>query len=112
LNKDFYHQTVTSAQVEQYISTNAGYDFSLIFNQYLRTTQVPVFEYRIKENSFEYRLANCTAGLKIPVRLSAGKEISVVATTDWQESQKYADWFNGDAFALNRNFYLNVRKVE
>ncbi|MBC7851323.1 MAG: M1 family metallopeptidase, partial [Chitinophagaceae bacterium] len=25
LNKDFYHQTVTSAQVEQYISTNAGY---------------------------------------------------------------------------------------
>jgi aminopeptidase N len=41
LNKDFYHQTVTSRQVENYISQKSGYDYSKVFDQYLRTTQIP-----------------------------------------------------------------------
>ena len=34
LNKDFYHQTVTSKQVEDYISQKSGKDLSKIFDQY------------------------------------------------------------------------------
>jgi aminopeptidase N len=37
LNKDFYHQSVTSKQVEEYFSTKSGFDFSKVFDQYLRT---------------------------------------------------------------------------
>jgi aminopeptidase N len=39
LNSHFYHQTVTSAQVEAYIISYTGIDFSKVFDQYLRTTQ-------------------------------------------------------------------------
>ncbi|HAO04852.1 MAG TPA: peptidase M1, partial [Chitinophagaceae bacterium] len=44
LNKDFYHKIVTSAQIENYISQFAKKDFSIIYDQYLRTIQVPVLE--------------------------------------------------------------------
>ena len=45
LNKTFYHQTVTSLQVENYFSQHAGYDYSKVFDQYLRNIQIPQFEF-------------------------------------------------------------------
>ena len=36
LNKTFYHQTVTSNQIENYISENIGFDLKYVFDQYLR----------------------------------------------------------------------------
>ncbi len=47
LNKTFYHQTVTTAQVEAYIIHQSGIDLSKTFDQYLRTTQIPVFAYKL-----------------------------------------------------------------
>jgi aminopeptidase N len=44
LNKTFYHQTVTTQQVENYISEKAKRNFSKVFDQYLRTTQIPTLE--------------------------------------------------------------------
>ncbi|HJU46282.1 MAG TPA: M1 family metallopeptidase [Chitinophagaceae bacterium] len=41
LNKDFYHQTVTTKQIENYISKRSGIDFSEVFDWYLRTTKAP-----------------------------------------------------------------------
>ena len=58
LNKTFYHQTVTTAQVENYISEKAGFDFSKIFDQYLRTIQVPVLEYKIENKTVSYKWTN------------------------------------------------------
>ncbi|HRH37884.1 MAG TPA: M1 family metallopeptidase, partial [Flavobacteriales bacterium] len=45
MNKRFYHKTVTSAQIEQFISEFCGVDLSKVFDQYLRTAQVPVLEW-------------------------------------------------------------------
>ncbi|MCU0399910.1 MAG: M1 family metallopeptidase, partial [Algoriphagus sp.] len=45
LNKEFYHQTVTTQQVESYISQSFGMDLKPIFDQYLRDERIPVFEY-------------------------------------------------------------------
>ncbi len=110
LNKTFYHQTVTSAQVEQYISKMAGKDFSKIFDQYLRNTQIPVFEYKLDENGFQYRFTNCIAGFSMPVKIHTGKDIWVTGTTQWQQSPQYADWFQKDSFAIDRNFYITGHK--
>ena len=37
IGKDFYHQTVTTQQIENYISEKSGINFSTVFDQYLRT---------------------------------------------------------------------------
>ena len=47
LNADFWHQTVTTQQIEPYIAEKAGIDLSKVFDQYLRTTEIPLLTYKI-----------------------------------------------------------------
>ena len=48
LNKTFYHQTVTTKQVEDYLSKATSIDLTEFFNQYLRDVRIPTLEYEIK----------------------------------------------------------------
>jgi aminopeptidase N len=111
LNKTFYHQTVTTQQIEEYISTQSGINFSKVFDQYLRTTQIPVIEYKIDDYSVSYRWANCVDGFNMPLKVFAGKSIWLHPTKEWQ-GQKFADGFSGKDFRVDRNFYVNVKKVD
>ena len=67
LNQHFWHQTVLGSQVEQYISQQAGIDLDRVFEQYLRTTMIPVFEYSIEGTTLRYRWANVVDGFDMPV---------------------------------------------
>jgi len=109
LNKIFYHQTVTTQQVESYISKEAGIDFSKVFDQYLRTTQIPVFEYKIENGQLWYRWSNCVKGFDLPVKVFEGIEHWLKPTTEWQ-TQKNEGNFNEKDFRVDRNFYVNTKK--
>lgn len=82
LNKDFYHQTVTGKQIEDYISAKAGFDFSTVFNQYLRTVKVPTLEYMQKGEELKFRYTNAVENLKLPLRINKTQEI--LPTEKWQ----------------------------
>ena len=82
LNKDFYHQTVTTQQIENYISTQSGIDFSSVFDQYLRTTKIPTLEYSQSGNLLKFRYQNAVEKLKLPIRINGNQEIS--PTEAWQ----------------------------
>ena len=43
INKAFYHQTVHTKQIEDYLSNHIGLDLTAFFNQYLRSTKIPIF---------------------------------------------------------------------
>ena len=84
LGKDFYHQTVTTAQIENYLSKNTGQDLSSFFDQYLRDIRIPVLEYRIYENSLFYRWSNIVDGFDMPVKLLInGQEQWLQPTGQW-----------------------------
>ena len=74
LNKDFYHTTVTTAEIENYISKKSGIDFSKVFDQYLRTTRIPVLNYSVgRQKGTTYLIyfwANCIEGFDMPVKVS------------------------------------------
>ncbi len=111
LNKTFYHQTVTSAQVENYIIEKAGFNFSKIFDQYLRTIQVPVLEYKIEHKTISFRWVNSVDQFNLPVKVSFGKkEEWIKPATNWQ-TIKPGKWYDEKTFLINRNFYINVKKV-
>jgi len=58
--REFYHKTVTSAQIEQYVSRYAHKDLSRIFDQYLRTVKVPVLGIQAEcGGGLSYRWRNC-----------------------------------------------------
>ncbi len=111
LNKEFYHKIVDGKEVEDYISRQSGRDFSLVFNQYLRTIQIPELQYKISGTSITYRFTHCNKSFTIPVKVNIGKDIWLEPTTEWQ-TQQYGDWFDGTTFIVNRNFYIQTKKIE
>ena len=72
LNKTFYHQTVTTEQIENYISQQSRINFSKVFDQYLRTTQIPqlVLQYDTKEKILTYEWKNCIKGFNLPIHIN------------------------------------------
>ena len=106
LNKDFYHQTVTTEQVEKYISDHAGRDLSKVFDQYLRTIQIPTFEYKYGNDTLSYRWTNCIEGFDMPIRILANEPVWVYPTTEWK--QEFIK--NGANLKPDPDFYVNSKR--
>lgn len=112
LNKEFFHKTTTSKDVENYISKKSGLDLSKIFDQYLRTTQIPVLEYKIKGKSLSYRWTNTVKGFAMPLRITSGEtDRWIKPTAEWQ-TEAMGEWFNEDSFAIDGNFYIQSKKLK
>lgn len=69
LSAKFYHQTVTTEQVENYLSEATGMKLKLFFDQYLRNTKIPVFEYSVIGKVLAYRWKDCVAGFDMPLKI-------------------------------------------
>lgn len=115
LNKDFYHQTVTTQQVESYISKHAGIDFSKVFDQYLRTTQIPTLEYYFSadKKKITYRWTNCVRGFNLRMVVHAGNNIYILpAKEKWASTSIDSEQ---DATLLptliDKNYYIKLSEV-
>lgn len=106
LGKEFYHQTVTTKQVEDYISSKAGIDFSTVFDQYLRTIKIPTLEYNQKGDSLKFRYTNVVKGLKIPIIINGDQTIN--PTEEWQTVKLK----KSTPVELNNNYYINYLSVQ
>lgn len=108
LNKTFYHQTVSTRQIETYLSDRTGIDLTEFFNQYLRDTRVPTLEYKIKNKTLHYRWINSVDGFDMPIRLTIdGKQQWIQPNKAWQSLQLKAD---PDKLVVDRNFYVLTKR--
>jgi aminopeptidase N len=117
LNSQFYHQTVTTEQVENYISLRANFGFQKVFDQYLRTTQIPVFSYsyNVKEKILTYQFKNCVTGFNLPLHFNyLGKKYSFMPM-DYQPQQRLIQDsnFNLQDFVktIESQYYLRFEQV-
>lgn len=105
IDKDFYHQTVTTQQIEDYISQKSGIDFSTVFNQYLRTTQIPTLEYSQKGKTLKYKWTNTVDGFNLPIKID--ENTTIKPTNDWQ-TIKLKD---KKEVIFNDNYYVEFVKI-
>ncbi len=109
MNSEFYHQTVTSAQIENYLSEQTGIDLTAFFNQYLRSTKIPMLEYRIEENTITYRYTDVVADFDMPVRIYIGeKEHWLFPAMEWK-SEKLP---NITQMVVDNNLYIRTTRLE
>ena len=75
LNKKFYHQTVTTEDIQKVVSDYFGSSVEKIFDQYLRTTQVPVLEYSVSadKSKLSFRWTNCVDGFNLPIFINGDR---------------------------------------
>jgi len=108
MNKVFYHQTVTTAQIESFLSTETGFDLSAFFNQYLRTIKIPTFNYKIENKTLKYRWTNIVANFKMSLKVNInGKEQWVYPEEHWKNLDLKT---NKDSFKIDANFYVFSKK--
>jgi aminopeptidase N len=74
LNKDFAKKTVTTKEIEDYISDKAKIDLKPIFDQYLRSAKVPKLEYTIKKKDLNYKWINCNPDFNMPIKVRINKD--------------------------------------
>uniref|UniRef100_UPI003217D3D4 M1 family metallopeptidase n=1 Tax=uncultured Draconibacterium sp. TaxID=1573823 RepID=UPI003217D3D4 len=76
LGQKFYHKTVKTEELEKYIIKKTGIDFQPVFNQYLRDTRIPVFEYTLQNGVMRYRWSNCVDEFNMPLKVYLNNELT------------------------------------
>ncbi len=117
LNKKFYHQIVTTPMIEKEISIYAGYSVKGIFKQYLTTTQVPSFDYKlsIDGKTLNYRYSNAVKDFYMPLTIQTTNGLIILKpkVTEWQTIQLSQDQATNLQLETLENYYyisINGRK--
>jgi len=107
LNAEFYHQTVTTKQIEDYISQQTKKDLTAFFNQYLRTTQIPTLEYKIEDNQLKFRYTNIVDDFDMPIEVEIdGKHEWIFPNSEWKIKP-----IESEDFSVDKDFYIYSKKV-
>ena len=78
MNTQFYHQVVTGARIEEFLSDKTGMNLQPFFDQYLRDVRIPVFEYFIEGDKLTFRWNNCVRGFDMPLKVYvSGKPLNI-----------------------------------
>jgi aminopeptidase N len=102
IQSTFWHQTVSGAQVQQYMIQKSGLPLGKIFEQYLTTTKIPVLEYKTSSGKTAYRWADVVNGFAMPVRANG---VLLRPTETWKTMPAT------DSLAVDPNFYVLTRRV-
>ncbi|HEX8385707.1 MAG TPA: M1 family metallopeptidase [Rubricoccaceae bacterium] len=111
LQSTFGRQSVSGEEVRRYISEAAGVDLGRVFEQYLETTAIPTFEYRLDGGTLFYRWAGVVPGFDMPVEATVadGQYATLRPTEAWQVA---AVALSGpEAFRVDEDYYVEVRDV-
>ncbi|MGV8814333.1 MAG: M1 family metallopeptidase [Gelidibacter sp.] len=107
LNETFYHQTVTTKQIEDYISKTSGLDLKAFFNQYLRYSNIPTLEYSIKDKQLKYRWVDTVPDFEMPIQVYFdGKEQWLHPKSGWSTTK-----IKDDDIQVDDDFYVRAKKL-
>lgn len=106
LNKEFYHQTVSTQQVETFMSDVLQKELGPFFDQYLRDTRIPVLEYRILGEILWFRWSNTIKSFDMGIRTTLnGSTEWLSPSTQWQKLD-HGSAIN--SFSIDHNFYVGM----
>jgi len=77
-----------------------------IFDQYLRTSQVPTLQLKADEDKIKFKWTNCITGFAMPVKLTNGQWITPTTT----EQKIKLEGTNFSNLGVDKNFYIKVDK--
>ncbi len=116
MQEEFYHKTVTSNEIETFISKKTGFNYSPVFDQYLRNTNIPVLElsYQKDKKQLFYRWMNCVDGFDLPITLRTDKDKKkILPKKDSWNSIDITVEENGffTPAAIEFKYYIKVKEI-
>ena len=108
LNKTFYHQTVTTQEIENYISEFLELNLTAFFNQYLRDVRIPNFEYYIANNELNYRWNNVVKNFEMPIEIEVNNDnLWLYPKTAWQKTI-----IKTSEISIDRDYYITHKQLK
>jgi len=112
LNKQFYHQTVSSQDIESYISSSSGLTLDVFFDQYLRDARMPIFQYKIEggnQKKLSFRWSECIDNFDMRLKIKYNdKVIYVYPTTKWSSITLDNKC---EEIIISKEYYVGVEKI-
>ena len=102
LNSEFGLKTSTTQDIENYIIQKSGINLQPVFDQYLRTTKIPVLNYKIIGNKLLYKWSNIIEGFNMPVLIKSGDEEILLYPGTKEKTQK----IKGSTISISNGFLV------
>lgn len=127
LNSEFYHHTVGTEALVEYMSEVFGMDMMPLVKQYLMDTRLPILEYGFREDTLIYRYAQVGYDFMMPLDVRVGisnyeevglnkeSEHRLMPTSHWQSldlSVIIRDWLGGLPYVavdVESNFLKSIQ---
>ena len=107
LNKEFYHQTVNTAQIENYFQKNMNMNLVPFFNQYLRDTRIPILKYKFENKSLLFRWDNVVDDFEMPIEIIVeGKHKWIYPSNNWKKIK-----LKENKIKIDPNYYVLNEEV-
>ena len=110
MNKKFYHQTVTTHQIEAFLSRETALDLTPFFNQYLRSIEIPTLEYKVENDVLIYKWTAVVKDFKMPLKVFINQEPTWIYPTS--EIQKKSLTYKKSTLEIDPNFYVYSKKIQ
>ena len=110
MNKKFYHQTVTTNQIEAFLSRETALDLTPFFNQYLRSIEIPTLEYKVENDVLIYKWTAVVKDFKMPLKVFINQEPTWIYPTS--EIQKKSLTYKKSTLEIDPNFYVYSKEVQ
>jgi hypothetical protein len=96
--------------IRRRVINKAGADLSKVFDQYLRTTKIPLLKYNMNGKSLSFYHERIVKGFAMPIRVSLnGKEIQI---TPNEVKQTFEFTEEIKTFEVKLNVYIEPVKSE
>lgn len=103
MNAVFYHKTVSTKEIEDFMSRELKMDLKPIFDQYLRTTQVPIMEINCTKKGATFQLKNCNDDFIIYFSLGLHPPVNVT------HEKTFVPISNFSQIQPNPNYYITYK---
>jgi len=110
LNQKFWHQTVKTQQIETYINTKSGVDFSKMFDQFLRDRRIPQLNYKSDGAKLTYWFTEVVDGFSFPTRIVINQKETTIEPTTQQQILDFGSTI--ETVELDRNFYFDLKEAK
>jgi aminopeptidase N len=104
MNLRFYHATVSSYDIEEFMSEYLNLKLQPIFDQYLKTRFIPELEIKTEKGRHSFRWKNCNEQFEMPLDFEInGKKYRLDVSTQWKT---LPGKYKKGKIKINPNYYF------
>ena len=110
MNESFYHRCISGEEMEHFINAYTQMDFSKVFEQYLRTQQLPELHFKLDEAKHIYYCWKKTvANFDLCVDIQIGEQhMRIYPTDQWKILESKEVSASKEAIQVNPNYLLKL----